>query len=320
MHEALHAAMRDEMEADPDTLLLGEALSTRGGASKLTYGFEDAFGPKRAIETPISENALIGGAFGAALAGARVICEVYSADFVFCGGSEIFNDLAKWRYEHQYTEPIHLLLRMPMGSSGVNAGPEHTQSVEAYLHHAPGLRVVVPSDARSAYESLRGGLRCGDPVLLLEHRNLYHRPSDDLETAGTLGSAWRHGQIVRGGSDATIVAWGRMRSVAEEAAEKLEADGFSAEVVDPISVKPLPYELIASSLERTQRLVVVEEAPRTGSVSAEIMALTAESFPTGQVQMRRVTMPDVHNPYHSSLEPSIFPVPDKVVIAAKSLF
>ena len=145
MRRSITAGLHDVMSAHDDAIMLGEALDTRGGASEITYGFLQRYGGNRVIETPISENALVGMALGAAVAGLRVVAEVYSADFIVCAGSEVVNDIAKWRYQHQWKKPLRLVLRMPAGSAGKWAGPEHTQSIEGILNNVPGLRIVVPS-------------------------------------------------------------------------------------------------------------------------------------------------------------------------------
>lgn len=317
MRQALTAALFDIMDADDNAIMLGEALDTRGGAALVTYGFLDKFGPRRAIETPISENALVGMALGAAVAGLTVIAEVYSADFLFCAGSEIVNDIAKWRYQHQWEQPLNLVLRMPAGSARSWSGPEHTQAIEGLLNNIPGIRVVVPSDTDSAAAALIASTKTGDPVVFLEHRSLYntkhHLPAVDA-TDNILG-----GRILREGADVTIVAWGSMVHVALAAAEDLAAEGVAAEVIDPISVKPMNHDLISTSLAKTRRLIVVDEGPRTGSVAAEVIVRALEDAAEPLHGFRRVTFPDVHHPFSPSLEADLTPQPADVVEAARSI-
>lgn len=317
MRAAVRAAMWDEMHEQPRSMLLGEAITTKGGASQLALGFEQEFGPRRVIETPISENALVGGALGAALAGWRVFCEVYSADFLFCAGSEVINDIAKWRYQQQWTAPINLVLRMPMGSSGIAAGPEHTQNIEGLLHHVPGLRIVVPACPHDAYEGLRGAIGCADPVIFLEHRALYDRSDCAHREDPARPDRWTTGEVVRVGSDVTVVAWARMLGVALAAADTLDAEGIRLEVVNPISVKPLPLDIVAASLSKTGRLLVVQEAPITGGIAAELVAWASERG--NGVSVARVGMPDVHFPFHPSLEEHVLPTPSKVTEAVRAL-
>ncbi|WP_201840106.1 alpha-ketoacid dehydrogenase subunit beta [Microvirga zambiensis] len=319
MRKAITAGLHDVMTSHTDAIMLGEALDTRGGASEITYGFLQRYGGDRVIETPISENALVGMALGAAVSGLRVIAEVYSADFLVCAGSEVVNDIAKWRYQHQWKAPLHLVLRMPAGSSAKWAGPEHTQSIEAIFNNVPGLRIVVPSTPGAARKALIEAVEIGDPVIFLEHRSLYDLPEDE----GALGEA-ASGNVLRGhiavpGDDVTIVAWGAMQRVARDAARELADIGISAEVIDPVTVKPMNHHLIHESLAQTGRLVVVDEGPRTGGTAAEIIVRALEEAPCPLQGFRRVTFPDVHHPFDPRLEAALLPDRAKVVEAVKSI-
>jgi pyruvate/2-oxoglutarate/acetoin dehydrogenase E1 component len=316
LRKAMTAALHEVMRADERTIMLGEALDTRGGSALITYGFVDAYGPDRAIETPISENALVGMALGAAVAGCRVVAEVYSADFLFCAGSEIVNDTAKWRYQHQLREPLHLVFRMPAGSAGKWAGPEHTQAIEGLLNNIPGLRIVIPSTPATARAALIAALNSGDPTIFLEHRKLY-----DLDVPDETGAQQNilDGRVVRSGDHLTIVAWGAMQPVALTAAESLWLSGISAEVIDPVSIKPMNYELIAESVARTGHLIVLDEGPRTGSVSADVVVNVLERVNDTPVTFERLTLPDVHHPFDPDLEASLLPNADDVVEATARL-
>jgi pyruvate/2-oxoglutarate/acetoin dehydrogenase E1 component len=310
---ALTNALRDEMRADPRVVVLGETVATGGGAARVTLGLADEFGRDRVIETPVSENAIVGAALGCALAGLVVVAEVYSADFLWTAGSEVINDIAKWRYQHRWKKPLHLVLRMPMGNWGVAAGPEHSQCIEGYLHHTPGLTVLVPGAAGHAGRALTAAMRCGNPVIFLEHRRLYEkaasgREDQAAESAFAIGRA----QLVRCGTDATVVAWGWMRDIAEQAAEALANDGVSIELIDPITIKPLDIDRIRESVEKTRRLLVVEESPITGSVGAEIVARMVEDVDLLRGHALRLAMPDVPHPYSRSLETAPIPNADAV--------
>lgn len=321
MRQSITDALHEIMTAHPDAIMIGEALDTRGGASQITYGFLEKYGAQRVIETPISENALVGMALGAAVADLKVVAEVYSADFLFCAGSEVVNDIAKWRYQHHWEKPLHLVLRMPSGSAGSWSGPEHTQSIEGLLNNVPGIRVVVPSNAHDARRALVEAVSIGDPVVFLEHRALYDAPP--LSIAGELEADDREpvlsGRIVREGKDVTVVAWGAMQRAAREAAVLLEGDGFSVEIVDPVTVKPMNHSLIHQSLAKTRRLLVVDEGPRTGSVAAEIVVRAFEDAPQSPEAFKRLTFPDVHHPFDPRLERSLLPSTDDIVAAVKSL-
>jgi len=321
MRQSITDGLHEIMTTHSDAIMIGEALDTRGGASQITYGFLEKYGFQRVVETPISENALVGMALGAAVADLKVVAEVYSADFLFCAGSEVVNDIAKWRYQHHWEKPLHLVLRMPSGSAGSWSGPEHTQSIEGLLNNVPGIRVVVPSNAQDARRALVEAVSIGDPVVFLEHRALYDAPP--LSIASEVEADERepvlNGRIVREGKDVTVVAWGAMQRAAREAAELLEGDGFSVEIVDPVTVKPLNHSLIHQSLAKTRRLLVVDEGPRTGSVAAEIVVRALEDAPHPPEAFKRLTFPDVHHPFDPRLERSLLPSTDDIVAAVKSL-
>jgi len=319
MRQSVTEGLHEIMAAHADAIMIGEALDTRGGASQVTYGFLDKYGPDRVIETPISENALVGMALGAAVAGLRVVAEVYSADFLFCAGSEVVNDIAKWRYQHHWDKPLRLVLRMPAGSAGSWSGPEHTQSIEGLLNNIPGIRVVVPSTADDARRALVEAVEIGDPVVFLEHRSLYDlRPGTDDPESDPDRSVLQ-GRVVREGEDVTLVAWGAMQHAARAAAEVLADDGFSVELVDPVTVKPMNHSLIHESLAKTGHLLVVDEGPRTGSVAAEVVVRALEEVPLPPTCFKRLTFPDVHHPFDPRLERSLLPTSGDIVAAVKAL-
>jgi pyruvate/2-oxoglutarate/acetoin dehydrogenase E1 component len=322
MRQSIADGLHAIMAAHDDAIMLGEALDTRGGASQITFGFLERYGAKRVIETPISENALVGMALGAAVAGLRVVAEVYSADFLFCAGSEIVNDIAKWRYQHHWDKPLRLVLRMPAGSAGSWSGPEHTQSIEGLLNNVPGLRVVVPSNAHDARQGLVEAVEVGDPVVFLEHRALYDLPPDVSSPPGGSpdAAAVLQGRVVMQGDDVTVVAWGAMQHAVRRAAQVLVDDGFSVEVVDPVTVKPMNHALIHESLAKTHRILVVDEGPRTGSVAGEVIIRALEEAPHPPAAFRRLTFPDVHHPFDPRLERALLPSTDDIVATIKSLF
>jgi pyruvate/2-oxoglutarate/acetoin dehydrogenase E1 component len=317
MRRSISAALHEIMTANSDAIMLGEALDTRGGAAEITYGFLERYGAKRVIETPISENALTGMALGAAVAGLRVIAEIYSADFLFCAGSEVVNDIAKWRYQHQWKKPLRLVLRMPSGSAGRWSGPEHTQSIEGILNNVPGIRVVVPSNAGDARRALIDAVEVGDPIIFLEHRSLYDLPWNGDEPAAS--APVLHGRVVQHGDAATIVAWGAMQRAAREAAQALAQEKIFVDLIDPVTVKPMNHRLIHDSVARTSRLLVVDEGPRTGSVAAEVIIRALEDAPRPPPSFRRLNFPDVHHPFDPRLEAALLPSKDQIVAGVKSL-
>jgi acetoin:2,6-dichlorophenolindophenol oxidoreductase subunit beta len=319
--EAIAAALRSEMEADPRMMVLGESVATWGGASGVTSGLREAFGAERVLETPVSENAIVSMTLGAALGGIPVIAEIYSADFLLCAASEVLNDIAKWRFQHRWQQPINLVLRMPMLSSGIAAGPEHTQAIEGYLHRANGLVVVVPGSVRDAAGALRAAIRCGDPVVFLEHRRLYDlaEPVDDVDLERYVRDLTR-ATVVSQGTDLTLVAWGWMRQVVTQVVASIEAKlGASIEVIDPVTIRPMDINSIQESVAKTHKLLVVEEAPQTGSVSGEIITAILEQQHSELLYARRLTMPDLPNPFSPELERQLVPSAEAVRVAIEEV-
>jgi acetoin:2,6-dichlorophenolindophenol oxidoreductase subunit beta len=312
--------LRDEMREDEDLVVLGEIVATSGGIARVTIGLVDEFGPARVVETPISENIIVGAGLGGALAGRHMVVEVFSADMLLAAGSEVINDIAKWRYQHRWQQPLHLVLRMPMGIGQPWAGPEHSQCIEGYLIRTAGLTVVAPGSVLEAAGALRSSIRLGDPVIFLEHRRLYDTgaevSAEEIAAAETpLGQA----SVVRSGEDLTIVAWGWMRHQAELAAETLAERGVSVELVDPITIKPLDHATVCASVGRTGRLLVVEEAPRTGSVGDTIIAEVVREVGLERGNVATLTMPDVPLPFSNPLADEVVPDADAIVERASVL-
>jgi len=311
--EAIREVLFREMEKKEDMIMLGESFHHTGSlfSMVITPKFHKIFGDDRVLETPVAENGIIGIAFGAALAGMTVVPEIWSADFLLCTGSEIVNAIPKWRYQHRYKEPINLVIRASMGlHTHGGGGPEHSQCPEAYLHNAPGLVIVAPSTVRDGVGLLRNVLKCGDPVLYLEHRQVYDITEKiDIyeEFTVPIGKAC----VALEGKDITIVAWSLMRLRALEAAKVLKKEGISVEIVDPRTIKPMDMDTILKSVEKTGKLLVVEEAPKTGSIAGEIFADIAEQ--KNGVKFARLTMPDIPYHYLPEYEFSTVPSVDNIV-------
>jgi pyruvate/2-oxoglutarate/acetoin dehydrogenase E1 component len=209
---------------------------------------------------------------------------------------------------------------MPMGNWGVAAGPEHSQCIEGYLHHTPGLTVIMPSTAAHAGKALTAAMRYGNPVIFLEHRRLYDKPAPVREAgADERPFAISQAELVRAGTDATVVAWGWMREIVEEAAATLAKEGVSLEVIDPITIKPMDIDRIRESVEKTRCLLVVEEAPLTGSVGAEIVARIVEDVDLPHGHVSRLAMPDVPHPYAHALETVPIPSAEAVRTRIRSM-
>jgi len=317
--EGIREVLFSEMEQNDDMIMLGENFRYKGSlfSQVLTPAFRKKFGALRVMETAVAENAIIGVAFGAALAGMTAVPEIYSADFLFCVGTEVVNDIPKWRYQHQYKEPINYVVRGAMGLHAAGGGgPEHSQCPEAYFHNTPGLVIAAPGTVSDAMGLLRTSLRLGDPVIYLEHRKLYDLtekvdvPDDYMVPIGK-------GNIVKEGTDITIVAWAYMLQEAKKAVEKLEQDGIFAELVDPRTIKPMDFDLIVDSAKKTGNLLIVEETPQTGSISGEIIVRTVTN--NSAVKCDRLTMPDVPYHYNAKIEAATVPKADTITAHAKKM-
>jgi len=271
--EALNQGLREEMQRDPSVFLIGEDIGRMGGLFKVTKGLLEEFGAARVIDTPISEAAIAGAGVGSALVGARPVIEFQFLDFITLGMDQVVNHAAKLRYMTAGSVAVPLVMRAPIGA-GVGLGAQHSQSLEAWFVHVPGLRVVMPSTPADAKGLLKSAIRDDNPVLFLEHRLLYAQtgpvPEDGFVIP--LGSA----EIKRIGKDVTIAATGRTVPLSLGAAEKLAREGIDAEVIDPRTLKPLDKESLLTSVKKTSRLVVVSDGWRTCGYAAEVMAVVAE--------------------------------------------
>jgi len=271
--EAVQRALREEMRRDPAVFVFGEDVAEAGGVFKATKGLLEEFGEARVFDTPISESALVGVAVGAAMMGMRPVLEIMFADFATIAMDGIVNSAAKVRFlsAGEFTAP--LVIRMSYGA-GARWGAQHTQSIEAWLMNVPGLTIVQPTTPHDLYGLLKSAIRTPDPVLVLEHKNLYGKKEEvpDEEFLVPIGKA----AIRRPGSDVTIAATGAMVERALAAAAALALNGIDAEVIDVRSIIPLDLETIVGSVTRTGRLVVVHEAPVFGGFGAEISAAVTE--------------------------------------------
>jgi pyruvate dehydrogenase E1 component beta subunit len=298
--EALGQAHAEEMRRDPNVFLMGEEVGVWGGSYKVTEKLLEEFGPQRVIDTPISEEVIVGAGVGAAMAGLRPIVELMTINFSLLAMDQI-------------------VIRAP-GGAGQQLGAQHSQNLEAHFVHTPGLKVVMPSTPADAKGLLKSSVRDDDPVIFLEHEALYGvkgEVPDDEDYLVPLGVA----DIKREGSDLTIVSWSRMVHVSLEAAEKLEKDdGISVEVFDPRTLKPFDIEALIKSVEKTGRLIIVEEDCRTGGVGAEIAASVGErAFYSLDAPVVRVAGADVPMPYSKHLEQSAIPQVDDVVFAVRKM-
>ncbi|MCE4613436.1 MAG: alpha-ketoacid dehydrogenase subunit beta [Desulfurococcales archaeon] len=276
MVQALNTALREEMRRDPRVVVLGEDVGRRGGVFLVTEGLIDEFGEERVIDTPLTEMGIVGVAIGMAMYGLRPVAEIQFIDFVYEAFDQIVSNAAKIRYRTGGMYSVPLVIRGPC-CGGVKGGMHHSQSPEAYFGHTAGLITVMPSGPYDAKGLLKSAIRAEDPVIFLEPKSIYRIireevPEDDYTVP--LGE----GKIVREGSDVTLVTWGAMVHLSLEAAKlAAEKHGWSVEVIDLRTIFPFDKDLVIESLEKTERLVIVHEAPKSFGPGAEISAYIAEN-------------------------------------------
>lgn len=316
--EAVREAMVSAMQEDPETFLMGEDVGVYGGAFGVSRGMVEEFGEERVVDTPLSEAGFVGLGIGAALMGMRPIVEIQFSDFITHSMDQLVNQAAKLRYMFGGKAEVPLVLRTP-GGAGTGAAAQHSQSLEAWFIHVPGLKVVMPSTPYDAKGMLLSALDDPNPVIFYEHKLLYNRKGDVPEEPYRvpLGEA----SVTREGDDVTLVATGLVHNFALEAADALSEDGVEAEVIDLRSLSPMDHETVQNSIEKTGKLVVVEEDVRTAGWGAEVVSriVEGESFYALDRAPARVAGADTPIPYNKKLEEFIRPSPEKIIEAAKAL-
>ncbi len=312
--DTINSVLGTELARDPRTLYLGETISYMG-SSATASGLYERFGSRQVIETPVSENGIFGAALGLALGGYRPIVEIYTADFLLAVANEVMNDIPKWRQQHALVGGLPITIRGWMGST-LGRGPEHSQCMEAFLHHAPGLTIVCPGTPRDTAGLLRASIQSDEPVVFLEHRRIYDLEDElpDPDFVLSLGKS----EVVREGRDITIVAWSWMRHEAVKAADSLAEDGIKATIIDPRTIKPLDDAPIIASARATGRLLVCEESFVTGNIGAEIITRAVTACGPG-LRCNRVAMPDKVHPYSAAMESEIIPGMTEIVRAARNM-
>jgi pyruvate/2-oxoglutarate/acetoin dehydrogenase E1 component len=307
--EAIADGLREGMRADPAVIVLGEDVGAYGGAFKVTKGFLEEFGPRRVIDTPISEAAVVGAAIGASLVGLRPVAEMQFADFISNAFNQIVNVAATSAYRAGGCVPI--VIRAPCGA-GTHGGPFHSQSVEAYFFHTPGLKIVMPATPADAKGLLLAAIADPNPVLYLEHKALYRSqrgPVDEGLTTVPLGAA----AVRRPGSDLSVLTYGMMVHRCLEAAEQVVSDGVDAEVVDLRTLLPLDLTTVADSVARTNRVLIVHEDRLRGGIGAELAAYIGEHlFASLDAPVARIGAPDTPVPYAPALEAAYLPSTDRI--------
>ena len=311
--EAVKRALDEEMARDEDVILFGEDVGAAGGVFKTTPGLFEKYGGIRVRDTPISENAIIGAGVGAAITGLRPVVELMFADFAAVTLDQIINQAAKFRYLSGGQLKVPLTIRAAQGG-GVGFGAQHSQCVETWFMHSPGLKVAVPSNPADVLGLLKTAIRDDNPVVFLEHKGQYAEKGEvpDGEHLVPFGVA----NVVRTGTDVTIVAVQRMVAVAMSAAEALAKEGISCEVIDPRTLVPLDMETITLSVRKTGRLITVEEAPRAGGWGAEVATrITDEAIWSLEAPVIRVTMGAAMIAFSQPLEEYVTPHKENVIDA-----
>jgi len=315
MRAAINEALRQEMRRDPNVYVIGEDVGVFGGCFGVTAGLIDEFGPKRVIDTPITESAIIGNALGAAATGLRPVAEIMFMDFVGVTMDQIYNQAAKMRYMFGGKAKIPMVIRTACGAGG-SAAAQHSQSLEAWFMHVPGLKVVAPSTAYDAKGLLISSIRDDNPVIFVEHKFIYDLEGEVPEDIYTipLGKA----DVKRQGSDVTVIATMAMVHKALEAAEELSKEGISVEVIDPRTLQPLDGETIIESVKKTHKVVIVHEAVKFAGPGAEIAAMIAEeAFDYLDAPIKRVAAPFTPVPFSPVLEQEYIPSKEKIIAAVK---
>jgi 2-oxoisovalerate dehydrogenase E1 component beta subunit len=314
--QAISEALRQEMRRDKRVYVIGEDVGVYGGAFKVTQGFQEEFGEWRVIDAPLSETAIVGSCTGAALMGLRPVAEMQFADFISCAWDHLVTVAAKQRYRAGTAVPI--VVRLPSGG-GFSGGPFHSQNPESSFAHIPGLKVVCPATPADAKGLLTTAIEDPNPVLYFEHKHLYRRIKDEVpEDRYTV--PFGEARIHREGDDVTLVTWGAMVYTAAEAAQKVEEEGISTELVDLRTLAPWDRKAVLASVEKTSKALVLHEDTHTGGFGAEIVATIAEEgFEHLDAPVRRLAAPDTPVPFSPPLEKAFIPQVEDVVAAIKEL-
>jgi len=314
--QAISDGLRSEMQRDKRVFIIGEDVGVYGGAFKVTQGFQEEFGPWRVIDAPLSETAIVGGCTGAAIMGMRPVAEMQFADFISCAWDHLVTVAAKQRY--RAGTPVPITVRLPSGG-GFSGGPFHSQNPESSFAHIPGLKVVCPATPADAKGLLIEAIQDPNPVLYFEHKHLYRRIKDEVpEERYTVpfGEARLH----REGDDISLITWGAMVYTADEAAQKLEEEGLSVEILDLRTLAPWDKGAVLRSVEKTSKALVLHEDTHTGGFGAEIAATISEdAFENLDAPVRRIAAPDTPVPFSPPLEKAFIPQVEDVVAGLKEL-
>ena len=313
--DALRTALREEMERDESVFVIGEGIAERGGSFKVTEGLLAQFGPRRVIDTPLSEAGFVGLGAGAAIAGGRPVVEMLFIDFLLLAMDQVINQAAKYRFMSGGEGRVPLVIRTQGGAGNSLAG-QHSQSLEALFYHIPGLKVVMPGTPADAKGLLKTAIRDDDPVIFIEHKSLYLTEGDVEDDAPPI--PFGVAAVRRSGSDVTLVAWSHMVTKAVTAAEQLAEGGISAEVIDLRTLVPMDVACVLDSVRRTGRLVIAQEAVERGGVASDVAAIVAErAFEHLRAPIIRVAGRNTVIPFNLALEKASVPQVDDIVAGVR---
>ena len=315
--EALNQALREELRRDPKVFLMGEEIGLYQGAYRVTQGLLEEFGPKRVVDTPISEAGFCGVGIGAAMAGLRPVVEFMTFNFAIVALDQIVNHAAKILYMSGGQYPIPMVIRGP-GGPGAQVAAQHSQSMEAYFYHVPGLKVVRPATPRDAKGLLKSAIRDDNPVIFIESELLYNLKGEvpDEEYVIPLGVA----EVKREGTDATLIAYSRQLHLALEAAEDLAQEGISVEVIDPRTLRPMDKRTMLESVRKTHHAIVLEAGAGFAGMGSEIAAfIQEEAFDHLDHPVERVTGANAPMPYARNLELAKTPNKQRVIAAVRKV-
>lgn len=317
--QAVREGLREELAADDGVFIIGQDIGVNGGVFRVTEGLLDEFGPDRVIDFPLAESGMVGVAVGAAMNGMRPVVEIQFADFIFPAFNQVVSEAARMYYRTNGEYSVPLVVRAPYGG-GVRGGLYHSQSVEAYFAHVPGLKVIVPSNPHDAKGLLKAAIRDDNPVLFFEHKLAYNTVTGEVPEGDytvRIGEA----AVRRAGEGISLISYGLSVHHCLEAAETLSDEEISCEVVDLRTVSPLDTVTVLDSVRKTGRACIVHEDNLTGGVGAELAAIIAkDAFEFLDAPVQRVAAPDVPSfPYSPTLEDAVLPGPPDIVRAAREL-
>jgi len=314
---AVNDALREEMERDSSVFVAGEDVALAGGSFSATRGLLEKFGEDRCADTPIAEAGIVGLAIGSALTGLRPVVEIMFMDFITCAMDQVVNQAAKIRYMFGGKPKLPLVIRTQCGA-GLNAGPQHSQSLEAWFAHIPGLKVIMPSTVADVKGLLKSAIRDDNPVLFIENKTLYGLKGEAPE--GDITIPIGKGEVKKEGKDATVIATSRMVHQAMKAAGKLSEEGVDIEIVDPRTISPLDKDIILDSVKKTGRAVVAFEEVKFAGFGAEISAMISEeAFSSLKAPVDRIGAPFCPVPFSKPLEKTYLPGEEDIINSVRNV-